>query len=206
MGTQGLQRAWRRRMAVAVLTVPVAVAMAGGAAWLRAETSVGGWALLFWVPILGILLGTSMMPRRTLVAFATFFTAFVAVAAADRAVEHHVFQGRAEATSCLVRDVDRRVEYSTSTDANGTTTSHTNVYYDYDLACDGGRPTSMTLGHRPAGRGERLDVAFDPEGRLTPRPVDDVTDGGTALWVSLSCLGATVVLRGADVFADRRRW
>lgn len=205
MGTQGLRRPWRRRMSVAVLAVPVAVAMAGGAAWLRAETSVGGWALLFWAPILGILLGTSMTPRRTAVAFVTFFSAFVAVAAADRAVEHHAFRGRAEATSCLVRDVERREVYSTSTDANGNTTSHWDVSYDYELTCDGGRPTSMTLGHRPAGKGERLDVAFDPKGRLDPRPVDDVSDGGTALWVCIACTGATVLLRGIDVFADRRR-
>lgn len=192
-------------MALAVLPVPVAVAMAGGGAWLRAETSVGGWALLSWVPVLGILLWTSTVPRRTAVAFVTFFSAFVAVAAADRAVEHHAFRGRAEAASCLVRDVDRREVYSTSTDANGNTTSHWDVSYVYDLACDGGRPASMTLGHRPADKGERLEVAYDPKGRLDPRPVDDVSDGGTALWVCIACTGATVLLRGIDVFADRRR-
>lgn len=192
-------------MALAVLAVPAAAVLAGSAQWLRAETGAGAWALLLWLPILGILLGSAMMPRRTLVAFVTFFSAFVAVVAADRAVEHHAFRGRAETTSCLVRDVERRVEYSTSTDSNGMTTTHTDVYFDYDLTCDGGRPTSMTLGHRPADKGARLDVAFDPKGRLAPRPADDVSGGGTALWVSLSCLAGTAFLRGADAFADRPR-
>ncbi|MGR6999826.1 hypothetical protein ACU686_19940 [Yinghuangia aomiensis] len=199
---QRMRRRWLWT-AEAVFRAPVAAAWAAGAAWVYAETDAGVAALLLLLAVAGILFWGFGHQPGMIVALVTFLLTGVGAMAAFHAVTEHAFRGRAVTTSCLVRDVDRRVETSSSTDSQGHTTTTTNVYFDYDLACEAGRPSSMTIQHHAADTGERLDVAYDPKGRLDPRPAADVTDGEAALWLAVSCVGATAVLCGTDVFVNR---
>jgi hypothetical protein len=109
----------------------------------------------------------------------------------QNAVEEHVLAGRGDVTACIVRDVERRVE--THTDSEGHT--HTEVFYDYRVACDDPEVREFTTWRKVAEDGESLDVRYDPVGRLDPRPAELAGSLCSSMSVGLLLFAAGMALR-----------
>ncbi|WP_141577044.1 hypothetical protein [Actinomadura sp. WMMA1423] len=152
-----------------------------------------GTALLFVMMMAGyaLLVFTQLRYENVLVFFGAFFLLVIGASMVAGAVSAQALHKRGRTTVCTVQKVDRREV--TSTDGNGNTT--TNVYYKHDLACAEPRVRTMTTGSRVADRGERVQVVYDPRGRLDPRPAGSVGDPGTSLKWGAALFGGGVVLR-----------
>lgn len=152
-----------------------------------------GTALLFAVMMAGyaLLVFTQLRYENVLVFFGAFFLLVIGASMVAGAVSDQALHERGRTTACTVQKVDRREV--TSTDADGNTT--TDVYYDHDLACAEPRVRAMTTGSKVADRGERVQVVYDPRGRLDPRPAGSVGDPGTSLKWGAALFGGGVLLR-----------
>ncbi|GGP90029.1 hypothetical protein BKA00_000732 [Actinomadura coerulea] len=160
------------------------------------STLAGNWAgtaLLFVMMMAGyaLLVFTQLRYANLLVFFGAFFLLVIGASMVAGAVSDQALRERGRTTACTVQKVDRREV--TSTDSDGNTTTH--VYYDHDLACAEPRVRTMTTGSRVAGRGERVQVVYDPRGRLDPRPAGSVGDPGTSLKRGAALFGGGVLLR-----------
>jgi hypothetical protein len=156
----------------------------------------GNWAgkaLLFVMMMAGyaLLVFTQLRYENILVFFGAFFLLAIGATLVANAVSDQAMRERGRTTACTVQKVERREV--TSTDSNGNTT--TDVYYDHDLACAEPRVRTMTTGSRVADRGERVQVVYDPRGRLRPRPAGSVGDPGTSLKWGAALFGGGVLLR-----------
>jgi hypothetical protein len=167
-------------------------------------------------------LGIALVVGGALVVLAAFFleipllvhllcivALWLAISGVFGGVVGHALQERGVVAACTVLDVRTRVETRTSTDADGhnTGTSST-TYYDHELDCGAAPVTKLTSSSALAARGERLDVTYDPEGRMSPWPVADLPSSGSALVLGWIALAATVALRVAAVLFEhppRRR-
>ncbi|MFH7595266.1 hypothetical protein WDV06_09185 [Streptomyces racemochromogenes] len=115
-----------------------------------------------------------------------------------------VLEGRGLDVTCTVLKKESRVETSTSTDANGYTSTHSTTYYDYRLGCPGGRPATMTSTTNAGNVGRPLRVVYDPAGRIDPEPARDTE--GTDVWVPAGLIAAAVVVGAGHELLVRRRW
>ncbi|WP_433478437.1 hypothetical protein ACQPZP_16200 [Spirillospora sp. CA-142024] len=177
-----------------------------------------GTALLFVMMMAGyaVMVFTQLRYENILVFFGAFFLLFLGVTFIANAVSDQALHERGRTTACTVKKVDRREV--TSTDSEGHTT--TDVYYDHELACAEPRVREMTTGSPVAERGGRVQVMYDPLGRLDPRPAGSVGDPGTSLKRGAAMFGGGVLLRvlfelnvppfgsgsGLGLGALRRRW
>jgi len=102
------------------------------------------------------------------------------------ATEVWVLEGRGIEAACTVTDIrytsPRLVE------------NVMGYSYDYSLACPGGHTTAIGLDTRPKEVGESLQVAYDPDKRVSSMRAEDVHDHGHA-WVAGLALAGSVVLR-----------
>ncbi|WP_433509120.1 hypothetical protein ACQP2T_34780 [Nonomuraea sp. CA-143628] len=99
---------------------------------------------------------------------------------ADDAVARQALAQRGQVSDCLVRQetpqqrtvTDTHYQPGTSPGDPGTTWTSTRseTYYDYRLACSQGGPDSMTTRVSVARPGTTLAVLWDPTGRIDPRP------------------------------------
>ncbi|MBQ1119305.1 hypothetical protein KBZ21_17655 [Streptomyces sp. A73] len=131
-------------------------------------------------------------PFQPLVAILTSVLLAGAVLGVAAAVDDETLRSRGKATRCTVLDVDRQVHESTYTDSNGITHTTTTIDYKHKLDCAAGRPDSMTLKKKRADEGERIQVTYDPRGRLDPLPTDRLERGST--WSSMAYLLPPVVI------------
>lgn len=152
-----------------------------------------GTALLFVMMMAGyaLLVFTQLRYENVLVFFGAFLLLVIGASMVAGAVSDQALHERGRTTACTVQKVDRREV--TSTDSDGNTT--TDVYYDHDLACAEPRVRTVTTGSRVADRGERIQVVYDPRGRLDPRPAGSVGDPGTSLKWGAALFGGGVLLR-----------
>ena len=82
-----------------------------------------------------------------------------------------IIDARGSRTTCEIVAVERRVTLIGTTGL-GTPTGA--VDHEHDLRCDSG-PITAVDHHRRAGEpGQRLEIAWDPEGVYEPRPVADL--------------------------------
>jgi hypothetical protein len=121
----------------------------------------------------------------------------------------HAMQERGVVVGCTVLDVKTRVETRTYPNENGTSSTSETTYYDHELLCADAPVHTMTLASPAAEKGERLDVAYDPEGRLDPSPAGySATSGGTAVigWIALAAAFAVRVAAVLVEHVPRMRW
>jgi hypothetical protein len=146
---------------------------------------------------MALIVFTSGRYEHVLVYFGSVFALFGAMVTASLAVEGRAFQDRGRTTTCTVLDVRERVE--TTIDSNNDT--QVTTYYDHVLRCDQPSITGMTTG-RPAGKpNDQIEVAYDPAGRLDPRPSTEVGNPDTLLWIAVGLLVVGVGLRVGYVFS-----
>jgi hypothetical protein len=147
------------------------------------------WAMVFGGAILVLFSVGTGFEGSILVVFAALVVLWFALFTLPQAVERYAFQRRGLVTACVVLEVERRVE--SYTDSEGHT--HSRVYHDHTLDCTNPQVTGMTTGGRAGDAGEQIGVAYDPAGRLDPRPAGSAGDyqaklrtGGTALAAGLA--------------------
>jgi hypothetical protein len=146
--------------------------------------------LALWMACMGLVVFTNVYFEQVVVFFGSFLALGFAVFAAQSAADALVLHQRGLTTSCRIVHIDKREETHTTTDANGGTRTTTDTYYDHGLICLRPRITAMTTGS-PAGKvGERITVAYDPDGRIATQPAEGAFDYTTPLWV---CVVGTVV-------------
>ncbi|WP_347630157.1 hypothetical protein [Actinomadura sp. B10D3] len=140
----------------------------------------------------GLIVFTQLRYENILVFFGAFLLLSFGAGYVAEAVREQALHERGRTTACTVQSVDRREV--TSTDSEGHTT--TRVYYDHDLACAEPRVRKITTGPPPAAkRGDRIQVVYDPRGRLHPRPAASVDDPGATLKRGAALFGGGVLLR-----------
>jgi hypothetical protein len=127
---------------------------------------------------------------------------WIAISGVFGGVVGQALQERGVVAACTVLDVRTRVETRTSTDTNGHNTTSSTTYHDHELDCGDAPVHTLTSSSVVAERGERLDVAYDPEGRLSPWPAADLPSSGDAAVLGWIALVATVVLRVAAVLVE----
>ncbi|NSC24731.1 hypothetical protein FM076_27680 [Streptomyces albus subsp. chlorinus] len=148
----------------------------------------------------GFLTDTSH-PLQPFVAIVTSLVLALGVVAVSSAVEKEAMRLRGVSTRCTVLDVDRQVHTSTYTDSNGISHTTTTVDYKHRLDCAAGRPDTMTRDEKKAGKGEHLQVTYDPRGRMEPLPTRDLKGDGSWRTLALVCLPAVVGVRVLAVLA-----
>ncbi|MBO8188675.1 hypothetical protein [Streptomyces spirodelae] len=109
-------------------------------------------------------------PSQPFVAILTSLLLAASVIGVTEVVNGETLRSRGRSTHCTVLDVDRQVHTYTYTESDGTTHTTTTVDYKHKLDCAAGRPDSMTLDKKQADKGDRIEVTYDPRGRLDPRP------------------------------------
>ncbi|MFI1256930.1 hypothetical protein ACH4U6_24570 [Streptomyces netropsis] len=197
------------RLAAAVGLPVSAVGLVTGARWLHAYGAggvvAGGLGVVMVLAAMAIWVFSPSLSESGVVFFVSAVTLAVALGGAYTGVDKWVLYSRGVRAQCAVLDVDKRVETHTTTDAQGFSNTTTTTSYDHRLRCAGGRPRDMTTSRRIAGKGERLTVAYDPDGRVGPSPAGDLSDGRAARWVCGIGLAVTIALRVGDVLVHRRR-
>jgi hypothetical protein len=183
-----LHRAFGPQGAIGV-AIGVVIVLVGMAAWLGQLVFASLGALAAW--------------PRIVLWLAAGVAGMVAWAAASTAAGDWVMHARAEETPCVVLAVDERVETRTTTDSQGHSSTETYTYYDHRLDCVGDHPEEMTTSRPTVDQGERILVAYDPEGRLDPRPADGITDGRTWTWVCVGALAVNILLHTGQVVLGR---
>lgn len=124
-----------------------------------------------------------------LLAAVTFLGLPMLLFTAGDTVEAGVIAERGVRTDCVVTRVDLRTETSTSTDANGGTTTRTTTYHDHRLRCAQPSITVLTSNRELASQGKHLAVDYDPEGRLGPLPASAEDSYSSGLrWTILGLL------------------
>jgi hypothetical protein len=107
---------------------------------------------------------------------------------------------RGHTAVCVIEQAKKQ----TVTTGSGSDT-HTSTQYAYRLRCADDGPASMVT-YWPAGdQGTRIQVAWDPSGRLEPRPVDQLT-GDEFFRIALTLAGTALVLSLLDAVIDVLRY
>jgi hypothetical protein len=212
--------------------VPVAgLAIIVGCTALRAfgpDVLVGNWVgrlllgLLGFFGGYGLILFSQLRYWNLLVFFGAFFALSIGAFQIEDSVEDWVLHQRGEVTTCTVVEIAPRE--IRRTDSEGRTS--TDIVYDHSLACADPRVQEMTTGSRVSEAGDQLEVAHDPQGRLSPRPAASVSDPAGKLRHGAFVFAVGILLRllselgvwpfrgvdsfggppGWSSFGRRRRW
>ncbi|CAL9492936.1 hypothetical protein SUDANB121_03293 [Nocardiopsis dassonvillei] len=116
---------------------------------------------------------------------------------ADR-IEDTALHDRGVRVECTLTDVASRTVVTTTTNADGTTSTRTRTEYDHALDCPEGGPSAVTHGSPLGSAGDALDITYDPRGRPGPVPSASVTPPGGVGGVPRT-LTAAVAMRLAYV-------
>ncbi|GAB2990736.1 hypothetical protein [Saccharothrix stipae] len=156
---------------VAAVVHPVAVlGLVVAAVHLTAAHAPGFLVVLLWtaVALVGVLtfalpVRANRTPDAVLISAGCLVTA--ALLTGHLATEV-IIEARGSRTTCDIVAVELDVAVTGSGDLVG--------YHRYDLRCDSG-PITAVDSHRRAGEpGQRLEIAYDPEGVYEPRPAADL--------------------------------
>ncbi|MFB9903878.1 hypothetical protein [Allokutzneria oryzae] len=172
----------------------------------------------FYKVVLVVLVGvvwllSIVLSAHPLPLFLGAVASMIAMGATVSGIESATIHERGLRTTCLVLDVAKRTEttshFESTTNPDGTPgpgrwTTTTTTYYDHRLRCDDGPIDKMTRHSVAADEGQRLEIAYDPVGRVDPMPASEVTDGSGARDIALIALGMAVVLRVGGVLWERR--
>ncbi|WTW93892.1 hypothetical protein OG216_11095 [Streptomycetaceae bacterium NBC_01309] len=192
--------AWRRNLLLGLVQAFVIPLLAIGVVVAVALFAANG-GVKFLVAFAGLAAVVIAMRRRDnffhlaalsvapIIAAAFFFVA--------DAVDEYTLEQRGKEANCVVRDIDTRVETSTTTDASGYTSTTSTTYYDHRLDCPGGGPGEMTLRSRAADVGASVLVAYDPAKNVAPRPVSGVDSSPDIVWTCV-LVGGAIALRVAS--------
>ncbi|MEU8776872.1 hypothetical protein [Streptomyces sp. NPDC048606] len=191
----------RVRSVTALLGAVALPAVAGGLAYACARgralgTLSSGWALtgILVAAGLGVVVFLFGLGNDSFASHLAGLATLAGVFLVSGHVEHAVLEDRGVEVVCVVRGVDRRVETSTSTDAQGHTTTTTNTYYDHRLDCPPGGPSELNGRNSRLGAvGDDLAVVHDPRGKVAPQPARSLDPGGLRTW-ALVALGAALLL------------
>ncbi|MGW3723949.1 hypothetical protein [Streptomyces sp. NPDC000851] len=117
-------------------------------------------------------------------------------AAVSGFVEDEVLQTRGRHTTCTVVEVDEQQHTTTHYDSAGNVT-HTSTRTDYvhRLNCAAGRPDKFIMGVRWASPGSRLDVTYDPRGRVGAVPTELVGSEGESWPLVWAGVGVVITVR-----------
>lgn len=184
------RRATRARDLLTALTLPPLTIGAG--------LLTGYFADSFWGALLTLTLscGAGLIWMELLVESPSQVLTWVAGAAmvlaygaAAAGIGKWVLADRGLVTDCAIVSVTEREVQSD----DSSTTVH-----DHRLACAGAGPDLLTSARVVANTGERIPVAYDPAGTISPRPAADLEHGEVYFWVVLIAGGLTVLTRVAD--------
>ncbi|MER6948461.1 hypothetical protein ABT294_30990 [Nonomuraea sp. NPDC000554] len=200
-GHPGLLMAVAAPVAGLGLAVVTKIVAADPPGWL--DNWAGGLLqVVAMLAALALALFTGLYFHQVIIFLGSSIALSIALFAATDAVDAWVLTERGQTTPCTIVRVDMRQETHTTTNADGTTSTTTSTSYDHTLTCAQRQVTAMTT-DSPAGKaGERIAVAFDPQGRINPKPADSAYDFTGALW--RCCVGAVVGI-GLRVFYVARR-
>lgn len=109
----------------------------------------------------------------------------------DESVDNWVLDRRGEVTQCTLLDIERREE--AAIDSEGNLTSQD--YYDHHVSCPNPQVEEFTSGEPVGADGDRVDVLYDPAGRLTPRPAAAVDSPSSLLRWGVPLFTAGIVVR-----------
>ncbi|MFI6598794.1 hypothetical protein ACIBHX_21265 [Nonomuraea sp. NPDC050536] len=208
----GVRRvAWGPLVAIGYPILPVAVGVGADALSASPPPFLDNWvgSVLSVLIVLGaflLIFGNVLAHDGCLVNIVVFLALSTAVLQGRAAYEAWVLQDRGATTACTVLEVHTRTETSTSTNADGTTSTHSTTYFDHTLRCDAPSITTMTTTHATGGKGAHLQVTYDPTGRISPRPTSDADLGSSLRW-SIAGLALTILLNLATALGltDRVR-
>jgi hypothetical protein len=124
--------------------------------------------------------------------------------AAAQVVDSAALHDRGVRTTCTVLDVSERTETRVTRQGDGNWSWTATTYYDHHLRCADDRLQTMTSSSRAADAGQRLDITFDPAGRVEPQPVDTVWAPAVWAWIGGIALAVSVLLRVIGVLWGRR--
>ncbi len=210
----GLFDSFRGDLFVAVAPQSLGVSVMAASAWLSAfgpTFLADNWVVdvLLWLltfAALGLVVFTSLFYEHWLVFFGSFFALSISLFAVHTAVDEWTFHVRGETTSCTVLAVKEREVTSYHTNADGSSSTTTSTYYDHDLRCDVPEVREMTTGSSQGDPGTRVDVAYDPMGRLNAQPAAGAGDFAPPMWIAAVGFTVGTALRVSYVvFRYRRR-
>ncbi|WP_151774795.1 hypothetical protein [Streptomyces abyssomicinicus] len=186
----GRGREWALGVVVAVVMPLSVVAVEAGFLLLRAHVPGGLlWAVLGFAAAFGLLGFFFLNGHMPFVSSALVLWSLGLVAAGFGDL---LLENRGREVTCTVLAKDTRVETTTSTDANGFTSTTTTTYYDLALGCPGDGPRKMSTTEDTGREGRTLRVSYDPDGRLPPQPASS-TDH-RELWTAGWLIAAAVVV------------
>ncbi|GLU48865.1 hypothetical protein Nans01_32160 [Nocardiopsis ansamitocini] len=155
-----------------------------------------GYVTAFCILAVSLLRGTPAFLPGALV--------FLAIGTTATAFENWVLADRGRVADCTVLDVDTRVVTLTRTDVDDYGFTTDTVHYDYRLDCLGGAPATLTTGS-PAHRADRpLAVAYDPGGRVDPKPQAHV-DIDSAWWAA-GLIAASIIVGVGWTLCEKEPW
>jgi hypothetical protein len=209
-------RAVTRRQVAIRLALPAATGLLGvglafGAAWLHGYGPGGGWGVVLRVaaflvasaPAVALFFGCT----RALLGMAAALALFGCLGLADEAVTRQALADRGRVAACVIDNAERRTvtDYDSGTGPGdpGHFTQRTD--YVYRLSCPGGGPASMVTSSPVGDKGTAIQVAWDPSGRLAPRPAAQV-GGGRWFWWTLLAGGTGLLLGLLDALIDVVRY
>ncbi|WP_214327097.1 hypothetical protein [Nonomuraea sediminis] len=191
--------------------LPVAVAVGAAAISATPPPFLDNWvgsvlSILITLGAFLLIFGNVSVHDGCLVGILVFLALSTATFQARTAYEAWVLQDRGAVTACTILKVNTRTVYSTTTHADGTSSSSSTTYYDHTLRCAAPSITTMTTTHATAGKGASIQVAYDPTGRLSPRPTSDADLRSSLRW-ALVGLTLTILLNLATAsgLTDRIR-
>lgn len=208
----GMRRtAWWPVAAIGYPLLPVAVAVGAAAISATPPPFLDNWvggvlSILITLGAFLLIFGNVSAHDGCLVALLLFFALSTATLQARTAYEAWVLQGRGAVTACTILDVKTRTVYSSTTHADGTSSTTSTTYYDHTLRCAAPSITTMSTTHSTAGKGASIQVAYDPTGRISPRPTSDADLRSSLRW-ALAGLAVAILLNLATAsgLTDRVR-
>ncbi|QUH01398.1 hypothetical protein HUO13_11795 [Saccharopolyspora erythraea] len=214
-----MRRWYESVLAELVVAAGVPLLAIGLMAWGSYLDAYGpGGAAAFGLQILATLVWLSSLALHPEDAMGANFVALLALMFAlgltKVGIDDAALHERGLRTVCTVLDVVERQEttshYTPSSDPDmpGSWSTTTTYYYDHGLRCDGGPVEHLTTeGSAAAKKGERLEIAYDPQGRLGPVPADALTDGTAAKRTAAALLAVAVLARvGGVVWLRSSSW
>ena len=197
--------------AISVVTALLAMGAAFTASWLTAfgpvtaperwfatSLSASLWLLAYVLVLAGAARYFDSHGPWMLAVGASFLSLGFAIFQVGFAVEHHAFRVRGEVTSCTVTAIEKRVH--SSHDGGATRT-----FYIHELDCSEPHVSTMTTGAPVADVGAKVQVRYDPTGRVDPRPAEWAIEPERAFRRGLVALAIAVAARILlELFASQR--
>ncbi|MFC7585200.1 hypothetical protein ACFQYP_16805 [Nonomuraea antimicrobica] len=191
---------WRSAPAV------LAVAAAFGWAYVNVYGPSGWVGVVLWILSLVVALALTALAffwcSRALLSLAVAAPLVLCLNLANEAVTRQALAERGRVSECLVRQETPQQRTVTEThhrpgtspgDPGSTWTStRTETFYEYRLACPQARPDAMTTDTSVAKAGAVIAVRWDPAGRITPRPAGN--DTPATGFMNAALMGGVAVL------------